>query len=256
MFSCAFYHFIPISMLSGDLTVFWSSFCCCYTCRSPFCLLLFSPALTASEFQPSWFCLCILGWTPPWAAVPAWGCSCRGSMGCHVPPGHIHCCTMGSSMAAGGDLLRTVLMGCGGTACSITGLSWAVGSCCSTPGASSVLLLPWPWCPQGCFLFSHSSLPAAKQFILVLNLLFQRQAQHCSWLSPGQQQVAFGACWSWLWSNSSHLTNFWILLPEAAPAAPLLPKCHVNQICRAACACFHLLCIFFLLLSARAFCKT
>ena len=78
MFSCAFYHFIPISMLSGDLTVFWSSFCCCYTCRSPFCLLLFSLALTASEFQPSWFCLCILVWTPPWAAVPAWGCSCRG----------------------------------------------------------------------------------------------------------------------------------------------------------------------------------
>lgn len=65
----------------------------------------------------------VLLWEYPWA-VP--------------PPDLIHCCPMGYSVAAWGDLPCAVPMACRGMACSSTGLSWAAGSCCS----SLELLLP------------------------------------------------------------------------------------------------------------------
>jgi len=48
--------------------------------------------------------------------------------GLHPPSGLIHCSTLASSLAAGGDLSHTVPTGCRGAACSSMGLSWAVGN--------------------------------------------------------------------------------------------------------------------------------
>ena len=48
------------------------------------------------------------------SAAPAWACSCRGSVWTEAPSGPIHCCFVGSCMAARGDLLLVVPMGCRG----------------------------------------------------------------------------------------------------------------------------------------------
>ena len=42
------------------------------------------------------------------------------------PPGLIHCCTVGSSMAARGDVFHVVPVGRRGMACSSVGLSWVL----------------------------------------------------------------------------------------------------------------------------------
>uniref|UniRef100_A0A8V1A1J9 Deoxynucleoside triphosphate triphosphohydrolase SAMHD1 n=2 Tax=Gallus gallus TaxID=9031 RepID=A0A8V1A1J9_CHICK len=85
-------------------------------------------------------------------------CSC-GAPWAASPSAHIHCCTTGSPMAAKGDLLRVVPVGCGGTACSTVGLSWAAGSCCSAPGPSSALTRM----PTGLFLPRFLTLIAVAQ---------------------------------------------------------------------------------------------
>lgn len=51
------------------------------------------------------------------------------------PPGHIHCCTIGLSIARLWVLLLVVPMGCRGTDCSTMGLFWASGSFYSTSRA-------------------------------------------------------------------------------------------------------------------------
>jgi len=80
----------------------------------------------------------------------------------YPPSGLIHHRPTGSSVAAWGDLLHVVPMGCKGTACSSVGLSWAAGSCCSLPGAPPVLLC-WPGClhifPLLCLLAANKTLP-------------------------------------------------------------------------------------------------
>ena len=48
---------------------------------------------------------------------------------------------MGSYVAACGNLLYLVPMGCSGRACSITSLSYAAGNFCSVTGASPFSLL-------------------------------------------------------------------------------------------------------------------
>jgi len=53
----------------------------------------------------------------------------------------IHCCPLGSSMAASRALLCMVPMGCRGTAFSTMGLSWAAGNFCSMPGSHPAVLL-------------------------------------------------------------------------------------------------------------------
>ena len=111
------------------------------------------------------------------------------------PLGHIHCCTMGSSMAAHGDLLHAVPMNCRGKACSSMGLSGAAGNFCSMPGAPHALLLHWPSCLQGClFPISHSSLSDAvvQQIAPFLNLLSHEPIAHDSAL-PSSNGLSSGA---------------------------------------------------------------
>ena len=97
-----------------------------------------SPSPSASLWAPLHGCHSKSGlflWGSPWTAAP---------------PGLIHCCIMGSSIAARGDLLHTVPMG----------LSWATGNFCS----ASEELLP--------FLnpFSDPSLEEGVSSVLLVNL--------------------------------------------------------------------------------------
>ena len=65
------------------------------------------------------------GGSSPSPLAPLLSCICSygGSPWAVPPSGLIHCCTMGSSMAACGDLLHMVPIGCRGTACSTIGHS-------------------------------------------------------------------------------------------------------------------------------------
>ena len=87
-----------------------------------------------------------------------------------APSGRTHRRTAGSPVAALGDLLRAVPVGCGGTARSSVGFSRAAGSRCRVPGAP-----PAPTSvPAGPFSpISHSPLPAAvaQRFVPSFHLL-------------------------------------------------------------------------------------
>lgn len=91
-------------------------------------------------------------------------------------------CTMGSSMAAHGDLLCVVPVGYRGIVCSTVDLSWPARNFCFMPGAPPALLLHRLCRLQGYFShISHSSFSAAvaHQFFFLLNLLSQRYTECC-----------------------------------------------------------------------------
>lgn len=111
--------------------------------------------------------------------------------GLWTPSNYIHCCTGGSSVAAGGQLLCIVPTDCRDTACSSMGLSWAAGSVCSPPAPSPALLLHSPWCIQSFFYTCcYFSLLAAvvQHFFPSLNLPSQRHNQCDLWLSSGSRR--------------------------------------------------------------------
>lgn len=73
---------------------------------------------------------------------------------------HILCCSVGSFMAALGDLLLVV-----------PAPPWALGNFCTAPGAAPTLFLHWPWYLQGCSqLFNPLSSFFVQQFFPLLNL--------------------------------------------------------------------------------------
>ena len=114
------------------------------------------------------------------------GCSCQGVHGLQ-PSGLIHCCTMGSSTAAHGDLLCMVQVGCRETACSSMGFLWA-SECCCPPSALTLGA-------AGLLLVSCSSLPAAvaQKFFPPFSLLSQSTPSGAC----GSALVAVaGPCWS------------------------------------------------------------
>lgn len=77
-------------------------------------------SLHRMQLQPG-----VLLWEYPWA-VP--------------PPGLIHCCPMGYSVAAWGDLLCEMPVSWKGMVCSSTGLSWSAEA--SAPAWNSICLPP------------------------------------------------------------------------------------------------------------------
>ena len=79
-----------------------------------------------------------LDWSNGYCAIESPRASSRGgSLWAVPPPGLIY-------MAAHGDLLCVLPMGCRGDSLHTMGHSWAAGSFCSTPGALPVLQhLPW-----------------------------------------------------------------------------------------------------------------
>lgn len=144
-----------------------------------------------------------------------------------APSGRIHCCTVGSSMAAW-DLLCVASTGCRGTASSSTGLSWAARGFCSAHGSppaltllAARLLLPRfsPLSPSCCCATVFSS----------LNLLLQSTLSiaHASALAA---VGLFWSSWSWLWSHMGQLLSsacrghFWSLL---TPPCWISPAHHV-----------------------------
>lgn len=110
------------------------------------------------------------------AAAPAQACYCRCSPWAVSPSGLIHLLSKGSSMAACGNLLHVVPVGCRVTACLFVGGGL----------------------PQGEVLFSHIShsfLPVVvvQQFFLFLNLL----SQTCS-VAHGSDLASGESCLKWL----------------------------------------------------------
>lgn len=90
-------------------------------------------------------------WVPPHRLQLQPGAAPAGCPWAVPPSGFIHCCTMGSSMTAHGDLLLLVPMGYSETACSFIGPSWVAGNFCCMPGASPPILLHWSLCTWRCF---------------------------------------------------------------------------------------------------------
>ena len=107
---------------------------------------------------------------------------CRGFPWAVPPSGCIHCCAVGSSMAACGGLPCMVGTVEGQrTACSSMGLSCAVGA----PPSELTMV------PAGLFfLHSYFSLPAA---VVQCLLPFLNLFSHRSWLSSGWWWVSSGA---------------------------------------------------------------
>ena len=130
-----------------------------------------------SPADPAWAShkLILIGAAPPPWAFPTGSSSGPGLFlwghpWAVAPSGLILCCTVGSSVAAQGDLLCVAPTVCGGTACSSVGLSWAARSCCSAPRAPPALLgacraaalsflLPSPSCCCTVLPFLNSALP-------------------------------------------------------------------------------------------------
>lgn len=105
------------------------------------------------------------------------------------PPGHTHCCAVGFSLAARGDLLCVVLMGFWRTTCSTIGLSGTARSFCSMSGAPPVLVC-WPWWLQvllcsSFFPLLKSALPEVHPALLT--------AQH--WASFGAAGAGSDVTW-------------------------------------------------------------
>lgn len=76
------------------------------------------------------------------------------------PSGHIHCYTLGSSMAACRDQLHVVPMGFWRAVCSTMNFSWAAGNFCSGASGTFCPLQHWLWSLQGflhIFLFLSPS---------------------------------------------------------------------------------------------------
>jgi len=98
-----------------------------------------------------------------------------------------------------GDLLHVGPMGCRGTACSTRGLSTGHRG---TAAVCLEHLLPSFRDLGVCMSVSHSLLSQLLLhsifFPCFLNPLSQRSTSIAPWLSSGQQQVPFGASWSWL----------------------------------------------------------
>lgn len=93
-----------------------------------------------------------------------------GSPWPHPPSGHSHCCSMGSSMAAHGDLLHVVPHGLQKTACSIMGSQAAVSFRLQPPAVASG---SWLLSDIGQLWGSaHRSLPVPKPYHISLTNLF------------------------------------------------------------------------------------
>lgn len=202
---CLCCSFIPTLFLCpGMRSLLWNT---CMGCSSSRTVLMWVhlPGLHCSSTGPHRWQLPQTSYS---TAVVSTSCSSGlGLLQLQPPWGHIHCCTMGSSMAACGDLLCLMPMGCSGTGCSTMGLSSAVGSFCSGPGAPPAILLCWPWWLQGCFSFPPSSFPAAvAQQISLPSVCSPRGATSIAhWFSCGQWQIHFGvvgAAFDLIWGSS------------------------------------------------------
>jgi len=102
------------------------------------------------------------------------GCSCRILPGVH-PSCLIHCCTVGSSIAARGDLLHAVYVGCRGDSLLLHG---------PLLGCRQLLLCTWNTsCPlparalmSGGLLLSHYSHLSPSIFFTLFKVYYQRDA--------------------------------------------------------------------------------
>jgi len=135
------------------------------------------------------------GWQLQPRAAPA------GFHGLQPPPVHIHCCTMGSSMAACGDLLHTVPMGSRGTVCSTMGLSWAAGIFYSTSGAPPALILHLPHWLQSCSSLCSSLVSFSNGSFSLSSVCVMSIAHSWALVVAGH----FWSSWNWIRSDMGQL---------------------------------------------------
>jgi len=164
----------------------------------------------------------------PWAAAPAWGCSCRVIHGL---------CLIQASSTAGPWAPPWLHMeissaqwpwAAEGQACSSMDVSWAARSFCSMPGTYPAFLLHWFWgCRAVSLTFTHSSHNCCCTAVLYCSVFFNTfilksalpEAHSVLVMAQAAATGATGAGCDLTWNSAGICWD------------PLLPKyCHTGPI--------------------------